>query len=93
MFFYSDKFVVSLPAYPTDKVVDPTGAGDTFAGGFMGYLTKVKRIDEASLKKAIAYGTVAASFNVEDFGVDKTSKLKLQDLNQRLKHFKQISTF
>ncbi len=93
VFFYSDKFVVSLPAYPTDKVIDPTGAGDTFAGGFMGYLTKVKRIDQASLKKAIAYGTVAASFNVEDFGIDKTSKLKLQDLNQRLTHFKQISNF
>lgn len=93
VFFYSDKFIVSLPAYPTDNVVDPTGAGDTFAGGFMGYLTKVKRIDEASLKKAIAYGTVAASFNVEDFGVNKTSKLKLRDLDCRLKHFKKITLF
>ncbi len=93
VFFYCDKFIVSLPAYPVDKVVDPTGAGDTFAGGFMGYLTRVKRIDAASLKKAIAYGTVAASFNVEDFGVNKTSKLKLQDLNNRLKYFKKITVF
>ncbi len=93
VFFYSDKFVFSLPAYPTERVVDPTGAGDTFAGGFMGYLTKVKRIDGPALKKAIAYGTVAASFNVEDFGVNKTSKLKLRDLDNRLKHLKKITVF
>lgn len=93
--FYSDKlgFIFSLPAYPTDKVIDPTGAGDTFAGGFMGYLTKVKRIDEKSLKKAIAYGTVAASFNVEDFGLDRTAKLTLADLEKRLKHFRKVTVF
>jgi len=91
--FYSDKFIFSLPAYPTDKVIDPTGAGDTFAGGFMGYLTKAKRIDESSLKKALAYGTVAASFNVEDFGLDKTAKLKMRDLEDRLKHFRKITMF
>ncbi|MDD5236633.1 MAG: PfkB family carbohydrate kinase, partial [Candidatus Omnitrophica bacterium] len=71
--FYSDKFIFSLPAYPTDKVIDPTGAGDTFAGGFMGYLTKVKKIDAVNIKKALVYGTIAASFNVEDFGPDRTS--------------------
>ena len=91
--FSSDKFMFSLPAYPTDKVVDPTGAGDTFAGGFMGYLTKVKRVDAASIKKALAYGTVAASFNVEGFGVNKTAALKPQDLEARLKHFRQLTLF
>lgn len=88
--FLNDKFIFSLPGYPTDKVIDPTGAGDTFAGGFMGYLTKVKRINEASIKKALAYGTIAASFNVEDFGLNKTSKLTLGQLDSRLSAFRKI---
>lgn len=91
--FYSDKFIFSLPAYPTDRVIDPTGAGDTFAGGFMGYLTRVRRIDEASLKRALAYGTVAASFNVEGFGLNKTAGLSMRDLENRLKHFRKITLF
>jgi len=91
--FYSDKFIFSLPAYPTDKVIDPTGAGDTFAGGFMGYLTKVKKIDAANIKKALVYGTIAASFNVEDFGPNRTSGLKLGDLENRLEKFKRYVLF
>lgn len=91
--FYSDKFIFSLPAYPTDKVIDPTGAGDTFAGGFMGYLAKAKRIDEKNIKKAIVYGTVAASFNVEDFGLDKTSRLKIKEVEKRLAEFKKFVLF
>lgn len=88
--FLNDKLIFSLPGYPTDKVVDPTGAGDTFAGGFMGYLTKVKNINEASIKKALAYGTIAASYNVEDFGLNKTSRLTLQQLDSRLNIFRKI---
>jgi sugar/nucleoside kinase (ribokinase family) len=91
--FYSDNFIFSLPAYPTEKVIDPTGAGDTFAGGFMGYLTRVKKINELNIKKALAYGTVAASFNIEDFGVDRTSRLTLKDLNRRLAKFKKCISF
>ena len=91
--FYSDKFIFGIPAYPTDKVVDPTGAGDTFAGGFMGYLIKAKKINAASLKRAVAYGTVAASFNVEDFGVNRTARLHLYDLEERLKNFRKIILF
>jgi len=91
--FYSDKFIFSLPAYPTDKVIDPTGAGDTFAGGFMGYLTKVKKISAANIKKALVYGTIAASFNVEDFGPNRTSGLKLGDLENRLEKFKKYVLF
>lgn len=91
--FYSDRFIFSLPAYPTDRVIDPTGAGDTFAGGFMGYLTKVKKIDAANIKKALVYGTIAASFNVEDFGPNRTSGLKLGDLENRLEKFKKYVLF
>lgn len=91
--FYSDKIMFSLPAYPTDKVIDPTGAGDTFAGGFMGYLAKVKKINEKNIKKAIVYGTVAASFNVEDFGVNRTAKLRVKDLEMRIKRFRKYILF
>ncbi len=90
---YSDKFIFSLPAYPTDKVIDPTGAGDTFAGGFMGYLSKVNKINETSLKKAIAYGTIAASFNVEGFGIEKTARLTSSILEQRLRKFRKLVLF
>lgn len=91
--FYSDKFIFSLPAYPTDKVIDPTGAGDTFAGAFMGYLVAAKKIDSVKIKQAIAYGTVAASFNIEDFGLDKTSRLTRQDLERRLTKFRKLVLF
>ena len=91
--FYSDKFIFSLPAYPVEKVIDPTGAGDTFAGGFMGYLVKAGKISPITLKKALAYGTVAASFNIEDFGLNRTSRLKPQDLGKRLNKFKDCFLF
>jgi sugar/nucleoside kinase (ribokinase family) len=89
----SDKFIFSLPAYPTDKVIDPTGAGDTFAGGFMGYLAKAKKINVDNLKKAIAYGTIAASFNIEGFGVNRTARLTVKNLDSRLDNFKKNFLF
>ncbi|MCX5709708.1 MAG: PfkB family carbohydrate kinase [Candidatus Omnitrophica bacterium] len=88
--FYSRKFIFALPAYPCEKVIDPTGAGDTFAGGFMGYLARTGKVDAASIKNALAYGTIAASFNIEDFGLDRTAGLSLGDLTARLKQFKKI---
>lgn len=88
--FYSSKFVFSLPAFPTEKVIDPTGAGDAFAGGFMGYLARTEKINEGTLKKGIAYGTIAASFNVEDFGPGRASLLTREDLERRLTKFKNI---
>jgi len=90
---YTKDFIFSLPAYPTDKVIDPTGAGDTFAGGFMGYLASVKRINQANLKLAAAYGTIAASFNVEDFGLDGTSYLNKRDLGKRLIQLRKYVAF
>ena len=91
--FYNKKFIFSLPAYPVEKVIDPTGAGDTFAGGFMGYLVKAGKVDSLTIKKALAYGTVAASFNVEDFGLYRTSKLTRGDLEKRLAKFKNCFSF
>lgn len=77
--FHSDQFQFSFPAYPIDQVIDPTGAGDTFAGGLMGYLAKAGNLNEKTLKKAVIYATTVASFNVEDFGMSKTSRLTLKD--------------
>lgn len=91
--FYCDKFMFSLPAYPVDKVIDPTGAGDTFAGGFMGYLTGAKKVSGPHIKKALAYGTVAASFNIESFGVSQTADLTLRDLKRRLVRLKKQVLF
>ena len=86
--FYSDKFIFSLPAFPAEKVIDPTGAGDTFAGGFMGYLAKTRVLSMENIRKALVFGTIAASFNIEDFGLERTSKLTMKDLNKRLAEFK-----
>jgi sugar/nucleoside kinase (ribokinase family) len=91
--FYDGRLIFSIPAYPTEKVIDPTGAGDTFAGGFMGYLARAKKVNAAKIKQALAYGTVAASFNVEGFGLERTSKLKMEDLQQRLSHFRKAVLF
>ncbi|MDD5130017.1 MAG: PfkB family carbohydrate kinase [Candidatus Omnitrophica bacterium] len=91
--FYNKKFIFSLPAYPVEKVIDPTGAGDTFAGGFMGFLAGTRQVNSLAIKKALAYGTVAASFNVEDFGLLRTSRLTRSDLERRLAKFKNCFSF
>ncbi|MCZ6691698.1 MAG: PfkB family carbohydrate kinase, partial [Planctomycetota bacterium] len=72
-----------LPAFPTEKVVDPTGAGDSFAGGIMGYLASVGEASYDHFRKAIRYGTVAASFNVEDYGVDRMRTLTRNEIEAR----------
>jgi sugar/nucleoside kinase (ribokinase family) len=87
---YFNNTIFTLPAYPVDNVVDPTGAGDSFAGGFMGFLTKQRKINKDNIKKAIVYGTVIASFNVEGFGTEGTSELNLKDINSRIKKFREL---
>lgn len=83
--FYSDKFMFSFPAYPVEKVIDPTGAGDTFAGGLMGYLSKVRKTDEKSLRRALLYATAVASFNVQGFGMARTAPLSMREVDERIK--------
>ncbi len=90
--FYCDRFMFAFPAYPVEKVVDPTGAGDTFAGGLMGYLTKVKKVNETTLRKAMIYATTLASFNVEGFSVAKTSPLTMTQVNARMNKLKKFIT-
>jgi sugar/nucleoside kinase (ribokinase family) len=90
---HAPNFDFMLPAWPASRVVDPTGAGDTFAGAFMGYLARAKKVNQAHLKKAVAYGTIAASFNIEGFGVEKTAKLTRNMLDKRLKNFRDKTLF
>lgn len=90
---YYDDVVFCLPAYPVEKILDPTGAGDTFAGGFMGYLARCAKLDDAAVKKAISYGTIMASFNVEGFGVERTSHVTRREVEARLKYFRQSIAF
>ena len=90
--FYSKNFMFSFPAYPVDKVVDPTGAGDTFAGALMGYLSKAGKVDEKNLRKALLYATTLASFNVEGFGMAKTAPLTMVQVESRLKSLVKFSS-
>jgi sugar/nucleoside kinase (ribokinase family) len=83
----------AIPAYPLESVFDPTGAGDTFAGGFMGYLASEKEINEAAMRRAMIYGSVMASFNVEEFGTERVDRLTHQEINQRFSDFKQFTHF
>lgn len=90
--FYSKDLMFSFPAYPVDKVVDPTGAGDTFAGALMGYLSKAGKVDEKNLRKALLYATTLASFNVEGFGMAKTAPLTMVQVESRLKTLVKFSS-
>jgi sugar/nucleoside kinase (ribokinase family) len=82
-FLFSNEFQYALPAYPTDTVVDPTGAGDSFAGGLMGFIAECDSLSLWNMKRAMAYGTVCASLNVEGFGVDRLVEANRDLLEQR----------
>ncbi|MCD9188536.1 MAG: PfkB family carbohydrate kinase [Pyrinomonadaceae bacterium] len=90
--FTKDSYFV-CPAYPLESVFDPTGAGDTFAGGFMGYLASQKEITEETMRRAMIYGSVMASFNVEKFGTERVDALEYSEINERFKNFKKMTHF
>lgn len=79
-----------LPAYPTREVKDPTGAGDSFAGGLMGYIASAKEINHNNLKTALIYGTITASYNIEDFGVNSINRTTMEDIKVRFKEFEEM---
>jgi sugar/nucleoside kinase (ribokinase family) len=82
-----------LPGYPTQTVVDPTGAGDSFAGGLMGYLASDTSGAPGSLRRAIAYGSIVASLTVEGFGLDKLRQATRSEVNLRLEEYRQMLAF
>ena len=85
----------SLPAFPLETVVDPTGAGDTFAGGLIGYIAAAgaEAIDEELLRRAMAYGTALASFNVEEFGTDRVARLRGEEIAARVAELERVTHF
>jgi sugar/nucleoside kinase (ribokinase family) len=92
LLFHEDQ-VFSTPALPLAEVFDPTGAGDTFAGGFIGYLAKVGTINFNNMKNAIVYGSALASFCVEKFGTEKILNLTEDEVAARIKEFVNLSAF
>ncbi len=83
----------ATPAYPLEEVFDPTGAGDSFAGGLLGYLAGTNTEDEAAMRRAIIYGSVMASFNVEEFGCERMRRLTHNEINARFRELRAYSHF
>ena len=92
---YTPDGFFGLPAYPTPDVVDPTGAGDTFAGGLVGYIAAhpEEEISDELLRRAMAYGTALASFNVEAFGTERMQTLTGEEITARVNELQRISAF
>ena len=90
---FHDDNVFYAPALPLEEVFDPTGAGDTFAGGFAGYLTKTDDISFENMKNAVIYGSTLASFCVEKFGTERMENLTNEEVFKRLQQFKQLTQF
>jgi sugar/nucleoside kinase (ribokinase family) len=93
---FTDDGTFAIPGLPLEDVRDPTGAGDSFAGGFLGYLDGVRtggEHDERALRRAMAYGSVMASFNVEDFGTERVQRLTEAELAERFDEFRRLTSF
>ena len=91
--FFSDRLKFMVPAYLLEKLSDPTGAGDTFAGGMMGYISKYGKITDAVLRRSLVYGSLLASFTVEKFSVEGLLKASDKDVDFRFKHFEKLTKF
>jgi sugar/nucleoside kinase (ribokinase family) len=85
--------VFFAPGYPLEEVFDPTGAGDAFAGGFMGHLAQTGRLDDGDLRRAVIYGSVMGSFAVEKFSIERFKDLTVDEIEERVRHFREMTTF
>lgn len=91
---FTESGFFALPGFPLEDVRDPTGAGDSFAGGFFGYLDGVEGdLDDAELRRAMGYGTVLASFNVEEFGTERVSRLTREEIDARFEELRSMTQF
>jgi sugar/nucleoside kinase (ribokinase family) len=91
--FFGEHETYVMPAYPTPNLVDPTGAGDSFAGGMMGYLAEQGNFEPRTLKTALAYGTLVASYTVEDFSLDRLRKVERPDIERRMTEYRKMLSF
>ena len=92
LLFHNDEFF-PIPAYPTEIIKDPTGAGDSFGGAFMGYLSQQEKWDLKTLKNAMIHGNIMGSFAIEDYGVEKLANINSEDIQKRNQKYKEILTF
>ncbi|HCF61454.1 MAG TPA: sugar kinase, partial [Myxococcales bacterium] len=90
---FDGKKAFTAPGYPIADVFDPTGAGDTFAGGFMGYLAHADDLGEKSLRRALVMGSVMASFTIEGFSLDRLTAVSEPEIFERFGHFKDLTAF
>jgi len=90
---FTEGSIFSAPAYPLETVCDPTGAGDSFAGGFLGYLARAQEWDDKNLRKAVIFGSVMASFCVEDFSLNRLKSLSYPEIEERFREFKELTIF
>ena len=90
---FTGDHVFGAPAYPLEEVRDPTGAGDTFAGGFLGYLAATGNRSPAAMRQAIIFGSVMASFTVEAFSLDRLKNLDYKEIEERFRSFKLLTQF
>jgi cytidine kinase len=91
--FFSKHETYVMPAFPTPNVIDPTGAGDSFAGGMMGYLAERGDFEPRTLKTAMAYGILVASFNVEDFSLERMKNIERADIELRMEEYRRMLSF
>lgn len=90
---FTDSKHFNAPGYPLENIKDPTGCGDSFGGALIGYLSKTKDLSETNLRKAVVYGSVLASFNAEDFSIERLKKINNEDIEKRYKEFKDMGQF
>src|SRR5437867_1718317 len=92
-FMFTEKSVFFAPAFPLENVFDPTGAGDAFAGGFIGYLAKTGDLSEANMRRAVIYGSVMGSFAVEQFSIERLMTVSRAEIDQRMKDMRRLVAF
>ena len=90
---FNGNSIFAVPAFPLEKIFDPTGAGDTFAGGVLGYLARTGKFDDHHLRKSIVFGTVMASFSVEAFSLDRIRNLKQEEIDARSRALRELTHF
>jgi sugar/nucleoside kinase (ribokinase family) len=92
-FMFTHENIFFAPAYPLESVFDPTGAGDSFAGGFMGYLARSGDLSEQNLRRAVVYGSAMGSFAVEKFSIDRLLEITTEDIRRRVADFHRLVVF
>jgi sugar/nucleoside kinase (ribokinase family) len=92
-FLFKERSIFFAPAYPLEEVFDPTGAGDSFAGGFMGYLARTGDLSDANLRRAVVYGSAMGSFAVEKFSVQRLLEITPEDITRRVAEFRRLVAF